>query len=541
MRGPEITFARLGETENDAAVPVLLRGLDSSERALRDGCLRALLHRISEQAEVEILRRWHTLPGHWREMITAKVGWLSSAIRKGAASENAQDNANACAAAVETRAFDLIPVFVAAAMNPKFAFAERTAETALNCVEHLHDELAAARDYTDRRNPQLIRQFVLPSLEKAVETFGKHGRVELLEAYLLLAGRENAGLKHALQSTHDPVHAPLMNILTRGSRPAVLRLLLSYLDDPHAPAPVISLIGRRPDLTFLRQLFRRIGAEPGKVVAMNLRRIDTCGWLTPDGAMLDAVQEADQPGLVNFVALTQVDRALAQSLLLRVLKRGGVASRRVAAERLEAFSGAEADEAALAASHDADPYVRAFAAGQLRKRNIPGSILRLVEMVESSNEAERTAARHALAEFEFSRLLEAFDGLPPEVRHMTGKLVKKIDEHALSRLAAQLHAESRNERKRALELAAAMDAVAELHGDICQLLHDEDQFLRADAIVTLAKLDIPETRQALRDALTDPSPLVRETAERALADLSRSRAAPLGPWNFQSDHGSFHF
>ena len=58
MRGPEITFALLGETENDAAVPVLLRGLESSDRALRDGSLRALLHRRSERAEEEILRRW---------------------------------------------------------------------------------------------------------------------------------------------------------------------------------------------------------------------------------------------------------------------------------------------------------------------------------------------------------------------------------------------------------------------------------------------------------------------------------------------------
>jgi hypothetical protein len=63
--------------------------------------------------------------------------------------------------------------------------------------------------------------------------------------------------------------------------------------------------------------------------------------------------------------------------------------------------------------------------------------------------------------------------------------------------------------------------VGQLQESIKALLKDDDQYLRIDAIRTLATVDSPLTRQALRDALLDSQPLVQQAAEAALRDLTQ--------------------
>jgi HEAT repeat protein len=70
--------------------------------------------------------------------------------------------------------------------------------------------------------------------------------------------------------------------------------------------------------------------------------------------------------------------------------------------------------------------------------------------------------------------------------------------------------------------------VKEAEEAIAGLLLDDDQFLRVEAIRTLATADSPFIRQTLRDALLDANPLVNEAAETALARLAQlgTKGAP---------------
>ena len=63
---------------------------------------------------------------------------------------------------------------------------------------------------------------------------------------------------------------------------------------------------------------------------------------------------------------------------------------------------------------------------------------------------------------------------------------------------------------------SSLDAIAEVEEDLIKLLGDEDQFVRAEAVRTLARLNSPRTREALRELLVDPNIVVQEAAERAL-------------------------
>jgi HEAT repeat protein len=276
---------------------------------------------------------------------------------------------------------------------------------------------------------------------------------------------------------------------------------------------------RRRAVAFLRRLLRKIGSEPSPVVRMNLKRIENIPWMQVNLSLLDALGEQEQPGAVQLAAASGIPRQLAFESVAYLLRHGTLAGRRAAARALAEFHGPGADELAVRTMEDGDPQVRAAIAVQLRERGIPGAIQRLLALLDSSHQVEREAAQAGLAEFRFDRFLAAFDELGRDARRVTGALVKQIDTGTLPALRTELSAASRSRRKRALELCLALDAVPDTIDEIADLLRDDDQFLRIDALRVLATFDCPTTRQALRDSLVDTHPLVQEAAELALAQL----------------------
>jgi HEAT repeat protein len=516
-----ITMNVLAESPNEAAVAVLLEGLDSSQRDVRDLALAAILNRRSEAAELEILHRWNDLSMRWKTQIAERVGWISGAIRKAVLSADTGLYECGCAAAVFTRDYDLIPVLVAAATDRANPHAPLAAAAALELAEFLSEELAAPRDYRIRRDPQLQRHHVLPSLERAVMQLQDHGRRELLEAFLLLASRENAVLKRLLQTPGDRNFQPLVDVLTASPRPGIERLLLSYLDDPHAPLSAVQVIGRRCDVSFLRHLTRKIGAEPSPIARMNVRRIENIPWITSTISLLDALSEAEQPGAVHLVVGSSAPRQHALEAAGYVLRHGKVPGRRIAARLLAEFRTPQADELAAKAIDDEDPLVRAAIASQLRDRCVPGAINRLIELLDSPHQAEREAAQASLDEFTFARFAANFDSLTDEARQTTGALVRRVDRECLTPLRAEFEAPTRSRRKRALAMAVALGAVVPLYDAIAALLKDDDPFLRVETIHVLTLCDSQRTRMLLREAMVDTHPLVQDAAEAALAQLTR--------------------
>jgi HEAT repeat protein len=518
-KGLEKTLATLAATDNEAAVPLLLAALDLPENAVRDAAMQALLMRQSNVAAAEILRRWDQLPERWKAQIAQRSDWLAGAVRKALLDVHEDLHRIGCEAAVHTREYDVIPLLVAAATEGATTHAVRAAQTVLQLAEQLAEELAAPRDYRVRRDPQMQRAHVLVSLEKGALSFHEHGCRELLEAFVLLANRENAALKRVLQSPADRTFSPLMDVLANSTRPGVERLLLSYLDDSFAPLSALQVMVRRRDVAFLRRLLRKIGAEPAPVVRTNLKRIESIPWMQVNLALLDALGDHEQPGAVQLAAVSGVPRQLAFETVAYLLRHGTLAGRRAAAHALAGFRGPAADELAVRMLDDEDAHVRAAVAGQLRERNLPGATVRLMRLLDSPHQVEREAAQAGLVEFEFNKYLANFESLSADAQRSTGQLVKQIDPQWLAGLRRELAATARASRKRALAMIAATDSVFELEDEIAAVLQDPDQYLRIEAIHVLATSDSPRVRQALRDTLIDSNPLVQEAAESALVRL----------------------
>lgn len=518
--GLKTTLELLTKSRNEAATRALIPALDSRRWPIQSAALRALLDRHSAAAQREILKRMHTVDGRWRGIIEQRPGRMLDALREAILGRDAQLYENACTAILWQREYSLIGALVPALEDANNPNADRAAQTVLELAELLYEELAAPRDYGNRRDPQVVRRNVIGSLEPSVRRFSQHKRREVLDAFSILVHRENATLKQILMEPHHGTYLPLLDALAESQHGGVSRLILSYLDDPRPPLAVLNVLARRSDRKFLEHLLDKVGEESSAVAQQNLKRIDQFPWLDLEGTALDHLDELGQQHAMKLLLWSGVNRAHVFQVIEHLLGKGKPLGRRAATAALAEFSGPEADILALAALGDADPEVQAQAARQLRHRGIPGALQHLIDLLDCPHEVVQQAARENLGEFTFPRFMAAYDTLDERARHSTGLLVRKVDLETVPLLVKELHSPARTRRLRAIDVANTIGVVSEVEAEIIELLGDEDYVVRIEAATALAQSVTPTVRSALERALADSSVLVQEAAERSLQRFS---------------------
>ncbi len=520
------TLKALANSANEAAVEVLVAALDSPRAEIAEGALQALLQRRSPSAHRDLLKRWSQLDERWKAIIADSPHRFAAAVRDAILGNDEPLWAAGCAAVLELREYDLLPALINAAENDASRRGELAAQTVLSLTESLHDEMARPSGPA-RRDPQAACGRAVADLERSVGRFAKHGRREILDAFLMLANRDNATLKKVLHNPHERSFLAVMDTLTNSTHVGVLRLLLSYLDDPRAPSAAINVLAHRRDTTFLQHVLKKIGFEPTINAAGNFKRMKTIHWLRGDLSTLDSLADSEQHAVVQAAMASGMNRLEVFEVIARILRKGTAAGRRAASAALVEFGGAEANQLAQACLNDDDPQVQAHALAQLRPRGIPGSMTRLLEALDSPHAVVRRAAQECLEEFKVARFLAAYDMMDEDVRRSTGLLVRKVDPQAASVLSGELSAKSRTRRLRALGVAATIGCVPKLEDQVISLLADNDYFVRAEAARVLVASDSSASRQALRQALLDGSVAVREAAQRSLEQMIGAPMPPL--------------
>ncbi|MBW3597151.1 MAG: HEAT repeat domain-containing protein, partial [Planctomycetes bacterium] len=477
----------------------------------------------------ELIRRWDHLGSRWKEIIASRSERMLAALRDALVSEDPTLGAHACYATVWIREYDLAPLLINLAESADHPHRDLAAQSLLELAELLYEELASPYSPVHGGDPNVKRTRMIAALEKSLERWPHHHRREVLEAFLLLCPRDHALVKQVLNNPHDPTYLHVIDLLAQSRQPGIMRLLLSYLDDRRAPSAALQTLARRSDKIFVARLLKKIGFEPTAAARRNLKKIRDFPWMHEDPARLDALDDAGQHAVVQMAVLSSMKRDDVLPMLERLLRSGKPGGRRAAAEGLSDFQGAEANELLLDALADDDPLVQVAAMSRLRQRSLPGSMPRLLELLESEHETVRGAARNCLSEFSCTRFLAAFDMLTPEARHSTGKLVGKIDLQAFQTLREELTSGVRGRIFRAMDAAVVIGVVADLEEPLLVLLKSDDYLYRAKAAETLRHCGSDKSRQALRERLLDPHQAVQQAVEASLLHLSRTAAAPPPP------------
>jgi hypothetical protein len=514
--GLATTFSILTRTDNESAVRVLLPALDSSNAAIQEGALAALLTRRNPSGHGEILRRIPSLIQRWKIIIQQHAGLLTGTLRDAMIGSDETQYANACMAAVMFSDYNLIPTLLAVLEDPSQSKADRAAETLMQLAMQLYGELAHPGEDSADRDLKWIQQHVVSCLETSVQRFGRHKRREVIEAFLLLVKSDNAVFNQILENSRHVSYLVLIDALSRSPHEGIMRLLLDFFDNPQAPSSVLSVAANRCDMDFVRHFLFKVDRNPSEAVLQNLKRMGHVAWLGNCKNIVNNLDDAGQHSLVFLMMSLGIARARVFSVIEYILQHGKPGGRREAARALAAFNGAEANALVLQALGDGDPQVQANVLPHLRRRSIPGVLKRLVKMLDSSHLVVRQAVRSALGEFSFSRFLSTFEMLDGEALKTTAAIVKKIDQQTVPLLREELRAPARFRRLRGLQIVQAMDVACLLEETLIELVGDEDQKLRAEAAATLAGCHSPAVRSALEKALGDGSVAVREAAQKSL-------------------------
>jgi HEAT repeat protein len=523
--GLATTLELLTNTDNEAAVQVLIPALDCPDPTVQEGALVALLKRRTAAGGREIIDRLTQMKPEWKTIVRQHRSRMTGAIRDAILDDDDSVCEKGCRAAVTFRDYDLISTLLTVLDSPDQPHSELAATTTLELVQALCEELAGGRDPSDRRDPQMVRRYVLGSLESSVHRYGQHKRREVVESFLLLVDRDNAALRQMLSNGNHTAFVAIVDGLAKSPQRGVIKLLLSFLEDRHAPAATFNVLGGRSDTRFVHYLMRKIGREPTAVIAANLKRINAIPWLADCRRVIEQLDDAGQHSAIRFVMASGVPRQQAFTVIETVLLTGKPGGRREAARALAGFPGNDANNVAMQALADPDPQVQANIIPQLRGRGIPGVLQNLLVLIESPYAVVRKAARESLTEFSFKRFVAAFDMLDDDVRRSTGTLVKKIDPQSVMLLNDELRSPIRTRRLRGLSIARAIDCIESVEGAIVEMLEDEDHLVRMEAAATLAHGVTPATTMALQRAAGDSSEVVRAAAERALAESVQNRGA----------------
>lgn len=519
--GLDLTFRTLARSENQTATQLLVAGLDCSSRTVQEKSVDSLLERRDLEGHLALLTRWPELGEYLRQRVCQKGDRLSGALKVALESADHGLFQNACQVAVAVREYSAIVPLVHAAQAPDEQRARIAAQTVLDLAEALYDELAAPRDYRERRDPQRVRQHVTGCLELALARSSSPVSAEIVEAFLLLANPDNSLLRRILEDASQSHHRLVRQVFERSPRAGVFRLLLRYIETS-APSAVLEVIAKRNDVPFLKRLARVFSADLTEAVRRNLRRIERFAWFADPGSLF-ALTDQEQAALVTAARNcgAPVDELIA--FYRRILECAQPAAQRAAVAALADIPGPEADRLVIAALDSTAPDVQAEAIRQIRPRSIPNGLELLLTFVDCPHPQVRAALRESLVEFNALRYLHAFEMLSEEARATVGVLVRKLDVNAIDTLRTELTSPSRMRRLRGLQAAIAMEAAKELQTEILELLEDEDHIIRTEAARALGQARGSHVVRALHDALHDRSVAVQAAAQEALQIMMQSR------------------
>ncbi len=517
----QTTFEILSKTRNQAAVPVLIAALEDSGEAVFEGALKSLVKRRNKQGHLAVLGHWHRFTESQKNLVDEGRGRMGGALRDAVLSDDPQLFSNACELVIRFGEFDLVSTLVTLAENEKSPNAQAAAELVLALTRRLSELIHAPRDYSDRRDPQSIRRFVLGSLEQSTQRFRRHNRAELLEAFVVLGGATSGLLRTILDDPRHVCYQAIVQMLSQGHTSAMTEVLIDLLQSKTVPHTVLTLISRRKDEAFAARLMEVAASELSPSARKNLGRIESFGWLQPSVQAIQEMSEEDQARCVKLVALSGMKQDEVLNVIETVLKTGALEGRLAACEALAGLSGDRINTLILNTLSDDQPQVQVAIVRQLGDRQVAGTTAKLVTLLDSPYEAVQEAARGALSDFSFQNYLNRFEILSDRARASTGLLVSKVDRNVIASLNEEFQSDNRSTRLRAITIAECMRLLKPLSGTLLRLLEeDSDHLVRASVAEVLQQVHSAEVLRALQYASEDKSSAVKYAALSSLEILA---------------------
>lgn len=519
-------MALLARTPNPSAKEVLQAGISDQPSELAEQALRAFFKRHGADNAEAIVDLLPTLPPKLRKVAAEPrlLKKLEPVLALRLADPNIESAKRACKFAAEAEACSLIAPAVKACCDGTHPYLVGLATTILR----LSALLAERIDDTDPEHQHALfdRRSALNALTEAVESYARHDRLELVEAFLMLTTADNTELIKVLESPTHFAHRAMAESLQTSRSTAVMNLLVRSLRNPLTPVTLLKALARRDDLPFVKRLTAPEAESLSLRSQANLERMGPPAWASIEHRKLWlALPGPSQAIALKLVATAGVEPAEWVPLIKAVYEAGEPEGRCTAVTLLHNVERAVAIPILQAAIKDPAPSVVAAAARLLRHHDFDEAILQLVDLLEHPAKEVQQAAREHLSELNYVAYRDLYPKMSEASRANAGALVARIDTETPSHLAKDLKTPTARKKLFTLELIESMGLSGQLLEPLSNLLSDGDAGVRSEAVRLLGSTDSPASAAYLTDALKDDHASVRQAAELAIKALPPLEAA----------------
>jgi len=527
-----ITFEILANSSNNHAVEVLIPALDLDVPEIREKAIKSLISRKSTRGQVEIIRRFHSLPPDLQASLKADQRGIHTALKQ--CLLHGDKDLQQCGLEMvrQTKNFDQMSSLLAMLDDDRNQLQDLTAQSISHLVNTLYDQLNS-RDGNSApevalRNPAQIKDKVLSEMGSALSKIsGKAYATEVIQNILALGDPESASVKQALWQASPECREVAGSLLMTSQHPGVMQLVIDFMGTKYPHPTVFEAISKREDAEFISHLLRTFPKRLSQTQKKNYRQLEQINWIDANQLNLDLIPPNLQDALVAFtssIGLAREEKIMVQEWLLC---HGGPEGRSAATNVLGLIDEESAQKIVIGGLNSDDPDQQAWATHQLRSRGVPEAFSLLINGLDSSSESVQEASREELQSFNLDQLLETFEQLDAVTALKAGDLLQKIDSDCINKMRRELSSPIRRKRIRATRATLALGFHHQLVPSLLAMLEDSDSMVRRVGIEVLAHVDDQIVPSALKNMLEDSSPRVQDTANKALLEFQQRAARSL--------------
>ena len=523
----DITFNLLQALTDPESEQLLIAALDVSDPRTRSRAVSCLMNRGCVQGQVELIRRFTSLPPEAVAAIEKSPHLLEPGVRHALF----QGGAELQHTAIELiRLFDvpeLIPLLLEVLERTDHPCQEQAATTLLLQVGRLYDGLQQRDEHHHRpaRARTEQRRAIMKCLGRSAERFSRLSPPQqVIESILILGQPQDAAIRLIFGQTLPECRTSATELVQTSPHPGIMQFLLDSLSESH-PAPVVlEALKTRSDPAFVAHLLRWLPSRFSEEQSRNLRQIDRIPWLEAEN--LELIPAALHEAIVRYLAATSIFAEPCDRARRWIMKHGNPDARLAVATQLPNV-GSTAIEGIICDGLDSeDEQVQVWAVAQLRNPQISGGLQMLVERLDSESTAVRQAVRQELESFDLERVIAMFDRLETPACEAAGKLLLKVHPECIAQLEELLDSPVRSRRLRAAQAASALGLASRVVPSLMTMLDDSDGMVRRIGVEVLGSLPDGQGLRLVEPLRHDPSPRIRDAVEELLRGGQAVAAGP---------------
>lgn len=525
----EKTLKFLAESDDPAALELLRPLMDSSDWDFRRFAFDGLYTKGDTALYIELFRYFSKDPVNWKKCPAVTPERLGKIVVNALRSEELTLIQHAAKVVQEFRVYEALGAYVAMLEGIDLDQAKFAAQEISRLGEMFYEDLKNAPP-SERTNLDRKRQWFTAELDGPVKHYSMHGMDEPIRALLLVTRKDYETFQNVTRDIHSAACKRLMEILESDTNPGFYRLLLSFVIDGDAPAAMDSLIVKKTEPQFVRNLLLTIGPKVSDTDKKALKRFKDFAWMDlPPETIKETIGDQDIP-FIHLITSMTLTREKLLAMFAFVFKNLGVDGRRLAAESLKQYPGDDFNNLMLEACTDEDSQVVATFLRILKGRQAGNVDQVILKCTERNDQLLNNTICELMPEYRIEGLIQRMSSLTERGARELGAIVGKVDPNTRKVIENELGSYVGVRRQVAIDCVRFLGYGVEYEKKIIALAEsDSETAVRVTAFKALSEILTKDVVMALRTATTDKSLAIREASTDALKNwMERYQKAVAG-------------